>query len=229
MKRLKILIIEDDPYIAELIKLYSEKISHTRTGVSHAMGRNTFFYDSIPDLVVLDIMMPRMNGLEVCKAIRMDYQTPIILLTAKGESYDKINGFSLGIDDYIVKPFEPKELMARIKAVFRRTNPQIREHQLVEVPSLIINLTEFQVLLKGGKVEMPLKEISLLYYLASRSNQVFTRQQLLNEIWGIDFDGDPRTVDVHIKRIREKISDHPLWSLKTIRGVGYKFEVRQDE
>lgn len=228
MSGIKILVIEDDPYICELIRLYGEKNGyHLELAYDGESGLDKF-YQQTPDLVILDIMMPIMDGWEVCKYIRMDYLTPIIMLTARGEIYDRLKGFELGVDDYIIKPFEPDELMARIKAVLKRTNPHVEEPKIVEYPLLTINLTEYKVIFNGVEIDMPLKEISLLYYLAARPNQVFTRQQLLDEIWGYGYEGDPRTVDVHIMRIREKLHESPTWNFKTIRGVGYKFEVNKD-
>ncbi|MDF2904019.1 MAG: winged helix family two component transcriptional regulator [Bacillus sp. (in: firmicutes)] len=228
MSKVKILVIEDDPYICELIRLYGEKNGyHLDLAYDGEAGLDKF-YQQNPDLVILDVMMPKMDGWEVCKFIRIDYKTPIIMLTARGDIYDRLKGFELGVDDYVTKPFEPEELMARIKAVLKRTNPLLEESKLVEYPFLTINLAEYKVYLHGEEIEMPLKEISLLYYLATRPNQVFTRQQLLDEIWGFAYEGDPRTVDVHVKRIREKLQDEPTWNLKTIRGVGYKFEVQKE-
>jgi DNA-binding response OmpR family regulator len=228
-QKARILVIEDDPYICELIKLYGEKNGYEIKTANDGETGLDAFYEEPPDLVVLDIMMPKMDGYEVCKHIRLDFQTPIMMLTAKGEIYDKLKGFELGVDDYLVKPFEPEELLVRIKAILKRSNPGLHDKQVVEFPHLSVNLTEYKVELDGESIDMPLREISLLYYLASHPNQVYTRQQLLNEIWGMEFDGDPRTVDVHIKRIREKIREEAAWSLKTIRGVGYKFEVSQHD
>lgn len=221
-------MIEDDPYICELVRLYGEKNGyHLELAYDGESGLDKF-YQQKPDLVILDLMMPIMDGWEVCKYIRMDYNTPIIMLTARGEIYDRLRGFELGVDDYVIKPFEPDELMARIKAVIKRTNSQVEESKIVEYPFLTINLSEYNVIYNGAEIDMPRKELSLFYYLAIRPNQVFTRQQLLDEIWGYDYEGDPRTVDVHIKRIREKLQEEPTWNLKTIRGVGYKFEVSKD-
>lgn len=228
MSKIKILVIEDDLYIGELLRLYGEKYGyHLELAYDGEAGLEKF-YQQTPDLVILDLMMPKMDGWEVCKFIRMDYKTPIIMLTARGEIYDRLKGFELGVDDYVIKPFEPEELMARIKAILKRTNLLVEESKVIEYPSLTINLAEYKVYFQGTEIEMPLKEISLLYYLAACPNQVFTRQQLLDEIWGYAYEGDPRTVDVHIKRIREKLLDEPTWNLKTIRGVGYKFEVHKD-
>ncbi|HEY2419842.1 MAG TPA: response regulator transcription factor [Neobacillus sp.] len=228
MSKIKILVIEDDPYICELIRLYGEKNGYQLELAYDGESGIDKFYQQTPDLVILDLMMPIMNGWEVCKYIRMDYTTPIIMLTARGEIHDRLKGFEMGVDDYVIKPFEPDELMARIKAVLKRTDPMREDPKVVEYPFLTINLNEYKVIVTGEEIEMPLKEISLFYYLAARPNQVFTRQQLLDEVWGYGYEGDPRTVDVHIKRIREKLQDEQTWNLKTIRGVGYKFEVYKD-
>ncbi len=222
-KQLKILIVEDDPNICELIKLYTEKQGYLVITASNGEEGLERYFDENPDLVILDIMLPKMNGWEICQEIRRDQMTPIIMLTAKGESYDKIKGLDLGADDYVVKPFDPNELMARVKAVLRRTS-QIQEN--IELPNLVIDIKQYKVYIESIELVMPPKELELLYFLALNANQVFTRQQLLDRLWGYDYDGDPRTIDVHIKRIREKIGEQiNEWSLKTIRGVGYKFEV----
>ncbi len=225
-KQVKVLVIEDDPYIGELITLYAEKSGY-RVNVAHSgMKGLEMFYDNPPDLVILDIMLPEMDGWEVCKEIRRFEKTPVIMLTGKGESYDKLKGFDLGTDDYLVKPFDPNELMARIKAVLRRANPLFDAPEIIELPLLKIDLQRYQVTYDTQEIVFPPKEMEVLYFLASHANHVFTRQQLLDHLWGWDFEGDPRTVDVHIKRIREKLGDsNPYWRVKTIRGVGYKFEV----
>jgi DNA-binding response OmpR family regulator len=225
-KQVKVLFIEDDPYICELVTLYAEKSGYIVNVANNGMKGLEMFYDNPPDLVILDIMMPGMDGWEVCKEIRRFDKTPIIMLTGKGESYDKLKGFKLGTDDYLVKPFDPNELMARIKAVLRRTNPTLDANEIIELPLLKINLQQYKVTCEKQEIMLPPKEMELLYFLASHPNQAFTRQQLLEQIWGFDYEGDPRTVDVHIKRIREKLGDsNPYWKLRTIRGVGYKFEV----
>jgi len=203
-KQVNILIIEDDPAIGELITLYAEKSGYSVSVAHDGMKGLALFYERPPDLVILDIMLPEMDGWEVCQEIRRCEKTPIIMVTGKGESYDKLKGFDLGTDDYLVKPFDPGELMARIKAVLRRANPLFDAQEIV----------------------FPPREMEVLYFLASHANHVFTRQQLLDHLWGWDFEGDPRTVDVHIKRIRAKLGDsNPSWRVKTIRGVGYTFEV----
>lgn len=225
-KQVKVLVIEDDPYICELITLYAEKSGYIVNVANNGTKGLEMFYDNPPDLVILDIMMPEMDGWEVCKEIRRFDKTPVIMLTGKGENGDKLKGFDLGTDDYLVKPFDPNELMARIKAVLRRANPMLDANEIIELPLLKINLKQYKVTCDKHEIVLPPKEMELLYFLASHSNQVFTRQQLLDQIWGLDFEGDPRTVDVHIKRIREKLGDpNPYWKVKTIRGVGYKFEV----
>lgn len=225
-KQVKVLVIEDDPYIGELITLYTEKSGYIVKVASNGMTGLEMFHDTHPNLVILDIMMPEMDGWEVCREIRRFDKTPVIMLTGKGENSDKLKGFDLGTDDYLVKPFDPNELMARIKAVLRRTNPMLDANEIIELPLLTIDLQQYKVICDKHEIMLPPKEMELLYFLASHPNQVFTRQQLLDQIWGLDFDGDPRTVDVHIKRIREKIGDvNPYWMVKTIRGVGYKFEV----
>lgn len=225
MKDIKILVIDDDPYICELIRLYGEKEGYAMISAHDGMeGVHRFFVES-PDLVVLDIMLPEMDGWEVCREIRRDKPTPVIMLTGKGENYDKIKGFDLGADDYIVKPFDPTELMARIKAVLRRAYPLLNNGEVLELPSLTVDLKQYRVICRSLEMFLPPREMELLYFFVTHPNQVFTRQQMLDQIWGLDFEGDPRTVDVHIKRIREKLGETPYWRLKTIRGIGYKFEV----
>lgn len=225
-KQVQVLVIEDDPDICELITLYAEKNGYVVNVANNGMTGLDMFYDSLPDLVILDIMLPGMDGWEVCQEIRRFEKTPIVMLTGKGESYDKLKGFALGTDDYLVKPFDPNELMARIKAVLRRANPLFDADEIVELPALQIDLKQYKAICNQREIELPPKEMELLYFLASHANHVFTRQQLLDQIWGWEFEGDPRTVDVHIKRIREKLGDaNPHWQVKTIRGVGYKFEV----
>lgn len=226
MKKLTLLVIDDDPNICELIRLYSEKAGYEVKHETDGLLGLEAFYDHLPDLVVLDIMLPNLNGWEVCKQIRSNSQVPIIMLTGKGESYDKIKGLDLGADDYVVKPFDPKELLARMKAVLRRYNIFNGEQDVLTFPSLVIDMKQYKINYQGEYLTLPPKEIELLYYLASYANRVFTRQQLLDQVWGYEFEGDPRTVDVHIKRIREKLGKaNPDWELKTLRGIGYKFEV----
>ncbi|MBT2727394.1 response regulator transcription factor [Bacillus sp. ISL-75] len=225
-KQVKILVIEDDPYICELITLYAEKNEYQVNIANNGLKGLEMFYDNPPEIVILDIMIPEIDGWEVCKEIRRFDKTPIIMLTAKSENSYKLKGFQLGTDDYLVKPFDPNELIARIKAVLRRSNPLFYTNEILDLPLLKINLQQYNIIYDNHEIILPPKEMELLHFLVSNSNQVFTRQQLLNQIWGLDYEGDPRTVDVHIKRIREKLGDsNPYWKVKTIRGVGYKFEV----
>lgn len=235
MAKQKILIVDDDNNIAELIALYLTKECFETHIVNDGDLAISEFEKYQPDLMLLDLMLPGMDGHQICREIRAKSNTPIITVSAKGEVFDKVLSFELGADDYIEKPFEPKELVARIKAVLRRCAPQKKEETVaipqsnvkqVIYPDLDINLTNYSVVYKGQSVEMPPKEIELLYFLASSPNQVFTRDQLLDNIWGYEYIGDTRTVDVHIKRIREKLPDHEAWRLFTVWGVGYKFEVK---
>ena len=227
----KILIVDDDVNIAELISLYLLKECFDTMIVNDGEEALSVFPTYQPNLVLLDLMLPGMDGYQVCRELRKDSSVPIIMLSAKGEIFDKVLGLELGADDYIIKPFDSKELVARVKAVLRRYQPTVQEPEIpkgnyVEYPDLIINLTNYSVVYKGNSVEMPPKELELLYFLASSPTQVFTREQLLDHIWGYEYVGDTRTVDVHIKRLREKIKDHDNWSLSTVWGIGYKFEVR---
>ncbi len=223
-----VLIVEDDRNIAELLQMYLEKEGYAVTLAADGGQGLTKFRAIAPDLVLLDVMMPVMDGWSVCKAIRAEATTPIIMLTAKGETDDKVAGLKSGADDYITKPFEMKEVIARIEAVLRRTSgaePQSKARRLV-FDKLIIDMDAFELTVDGKKVSTPPREMELLYYLASSPNRVYTRNQLLDEVWGFDYFGDSRTVDVHIKRLREKLEGvSESWSLKTIWSVGYKFEV----
>ena len=224
----KVLIVEDDNNIAELLHLYLEKEGF-QTMVAHDGSRGLEFYRTFqPDLVLLDIMLPIMDGWSVLAKIREHDKTPVIMLTAKGETTDKVSGLEQGADDYIVKPFEMKEVLARIHAVLRRTGPEedtVKSRKL-SFQKLTINLDSYELLVDGQRVDTPPKELELLFHLASAPNRVFTRNQLLDEVWGFDYFGDSRTVDVHIKRLREKLEDiSEQWKLKTVWGVGYKFEV----
>jgi len=222
----KILVVDDDKHILELIKLYLDKEGYeTIVAVDGEDGLEKF-KSSAPKLVILDIMLPVMDGWQVCREIRRLDNTPIIMLTAKGEVFDKVLGLELGADDYIVKPFEPKELLARIKAILRRSNNKEETPDLVTYPDLTVDISDYTVEYAGTQMEMPPKEIELLYFLASHPNKVFTREQLLEQVWGFEYFGDSRTVDVHIKRIREKILGNGSWSVKTVWGIGYKFEVK---
>jgi DNA-binding response OmpR family regulator len=221
----KLLLVDDDKNISELIKMYLEKEGYTCIQAFNGKEAVEKMDQSI-DLVVLDIMLPLMNGWDVLKEVRKKYDTPVIMLTAKGETFDKVLGLELGADDYIVKPFEPKELIARVKAVLRRYKTA-ESSNTVNFEGITIDMDKFQVTIMGSTIEMPPKELELLHFLASNPNKVYTREQLLNEIWGYDFVGDSRTVDVHVKRLREKIETEDVsWSLKTVWGVGYKFEVK---
>ena len=223
----KVLIVEDDNNIAELLHLYLEKEGF-ETCVAKDGGKGVeFFRQFQPDLVLLDIMLPVMDGWSVLKKIREDAKTPVIMLTAKGETTDKVSGLEMGADDYIVKPFEMKEVLARIHAVLRRTSPEEEpQEKKLSFDKLVINLDSYELLVDGQRVDTPPKELELLFHLASAPNRVFTRNQLLDEVWGFDYFGDSRTVDVHIKRLREKLEDvSEQWRLKTVWGVGYKFEV----
>ena len=222
----KVLIVEDDNNIAQLLQLYLEKEGfETRTAPDGGKGVEEFrAWD--PDLVLLDIMLPVMDGWAVCRKIREAGKTPIIMMTAKGQTEDKVNGLEMGADDYIVKPFDMKELVARIKAVIRRFQAADAPEKELVFPGLTINISQYTVTYMGKPLEMPPREIELLYFLASHPGMVFTREQLLDHIWGYEYIGDTRTVDVHIKRLREKIKDNPHWSIATVWGIGYKFEVK---
>ena len=224
----KVLIADDDNNISELIKVYFEKDGF-QTVVAHDGKKAVeLFKSEAPSIVILDVMMPEMDGWQVCREIRRVSNIPIIMLTAKGETFDKVLGLELGADDYMVKPFDPKELIARVKAVLRRADTkETNADQEIVFPNLTINLTNYELKINGNIIEVPPKELELLYFLASNPNRVFTREQLLEEVWGFDYFGDSRTVDVHIKRLREKLEGvEGNWSLKTVWGVGYKFEVR---
>ena len=225
----KILIVDDDANIAELISLYLMKECYETMIVGDGEEALKVFPEFKPNLILLDLMLPGIDGYQVCRELRTSSQVPIIMLSAKGEIFDKVLGLELGADDYMIKPFDSKELVARVKAVLRRyqaapaaisTEPK-QQGEYVEYPDLIVNLTNYSVLYKGHSVEMPPKELELLYFLASSPNQV------LDHIWGYEYIGDTRTVDVHIKRLREKIKDHANWSITTVWGIGYKFEVKR--
>lgn len=228
----KILIVDDDNNIAELISLYLTKECYETTIVNDGEEALKVFDSFRPQLILLDLMLPGIDGYQVCREIRAKSSVPIIMLSAKGEVFDKVLGLEMGADDYIIKPFDSKELVARCKAVLRRYQPvkpaesSAPSAQIVEYPDLVINRTNYSVLYQGRAVEMPPKELELLYFLASSPNHVFTREQLLDQIWGYEYIGDTRTVDVHIKRLREKINDHEHWRIATIWGIGYKFETK---
>ena len=222
----KILVVDDDTNICELLRLYLTKEGYQVTVANDGEEGLEKFNQVKPDMVLLDVMMPKMDGLEVCRRIRKAGNTPVMMLTAKGETNDKVQGLKQGADDYLTKPFEMKELMARINAGLRRSEiPDDTKKKLV-FDKLVINLDSYELLVDGKKVDTPPKELELLYFLASSPNHVFTREQLLDQIWGYEYIGDTRTVDVHIKRLREKIKDHANWKISTIWGIGYKFEVR---
>ncbi len=230
----KILVVDDDINICELLRLYIEKEGYEVVIANDGGQAVTKFKTEKPDLVMLDIMLPVLDGWQVCREIRKTSQCPIIMLTAKGEVFDKVLGLELGADDYVVKPFETKEIVARIKAVLRRVNGQhtVLEDQTSEkevcYDKLVINLTNYELRVNNEQIDTPPKEMELIYHLASNPNRVFTRDQLLDEVWGFDYYGDSRTVDVHIKRLREKLEGvSDKWTLKTVWGVGYKFEVRE--
>lgn len=226
----KILIVDDDNNIAELISLYLTKECFETRIVNDGEQALKEFSVFQPDLILLDLMLPGIDGYQVCREIRHTSDVPIIMLSAKGETFDKVLGLELGADDYIIKPFDTKELVARVRAVLRRfkvkqpaANPS---EKCVSYPDLMINLTNYSVTYMGNHVDMPPKELELLYFLAASPNQVFTREQLLDHIWGYEYIGDTRTVDVHIKRLREKIKGNDSWALTTVWGIGYKFEVK---
>ena len=231
----KILIVDDDANIAELISLYLEKECYETQIVGDGEEALRVFPIFKPNLVLLDLMLPGIDGYQVCRELRATSSVPIIMLSAKGEIFDKVLGLELGADDYMIKPFDSKELVARVKAVLRRYQapaapaaPSLEQQgKYVEYPDLIGNLSNYSVTYMGHSIEMPPKELELLYFLASSPNQVFTREQLLDNIWGYEYIGDTRTVDVHIKRLREKIKDHKNWALTTVWGIGYKFEVKR--
>lgn len=228
----KILIVDDDENIAELISLYLTKECFDTKIVYNGEDALAALNSYSPNLILLDLMLPGMDGYQVCREVRAKSNTPIIMLSAKGEVFDKVLGLELGADDYIIKPFDSKEMVARVKAVLRRYQTSRQNEQTaskekcVYYPGLTVNLTNYSVLLDDVHVDMPPKELELLYFLTSSPNQVFTREQLLDQIWGYEYIGDTRTVDVHIKRLREKIKDHATWKLATVWGIGYKFEVK---
>ncbi len=232
----KILIVDDDANIAELISLYLAKECYDTLIVYDGEEAISKFREFQPNLILLDLMLPGIDGYEVCREVRKTSAIPIIMLSAKGEIFDKVLGLELGADDYMIKPFDSKELVARVKAVLRRTAANTTTNDVdttekgdyVSYPDLVINQTNYSVTYYQQPIEMPPKELELFYFLAVHPNQVFTREQLLDHIWGYEYIGDTRTVDVHIKRLREKIKDHSAWRLSTVWGIGYKFEVRKN-
>ena len=226
----KILIVDDEKNICDLLRMYLEKDGFRTIIANNGRAALQLFREREPDLVLLDIMLPELDGWQVCREIRKVSDKPIIMLTAKGETFDKVLGLELGADDYVTKPFETKEVVARVKAVLRRAggeNKPDKDIKEVEYDNLVVNLTNYEMRVKGVRVDTPPKELELIYHLASNPNRVFTRDQLLDSVWGFNYGGDnSRTVDVHIKRLREKIKDHDAWRISTIWGVGYKFEVK---
>ena len=222
----KILIVDDDENICEVIKMYLETTGYNVKVGHDGKAAKEEFVNFSPNLVVLDMMLPGIDGMEVLKWIRKDSNVPVIMLTAKGETFDKVLALEIGADDYVVKPFEPKELLARVKAVMRRYSGEEPDNVVLNFPGLTIDANSYKVIYNGEEVKTPPKEFELLHYLASNKNKVFTRDQLLCEVWGYDYPGDSRTVDVHIKRLREKLNGGEDWQLETVWGVGYKFEVK---
>jgi len=226
--KMTILLVDDDPNIAQLIRMYLEKEGYDVLTADRGDTALDIFRKNPPHLMLLDIMLPGMDGWSVCREVRRTSNIPIIMLTAKGETFDKVLGLELGADDYVVKPFEPKELIARIKAVARRYQGAETPGKEISFPGLTVNISCYSVVYEGKEIEMPPKELEVLYFLGSHANQVFTRQQLLEQVWGFDFYGDSRTVDVHVKRLREKLQgcEEYGWQIKTVWSVGYKFEVK---
>ena len=230
MSAIKIMVVDDDSNICELLRLYLEKEDFDAVIASDGAMAVTMFDTEKPDLILLDVMMPRLDGWQVCREIRKKSQCPIIMLTAKGEVFDKVLGLELGADDYVVKPFETKEVIARIKAVLRRSGiNEAKKQRQVEYEGLYINMENYELRVNGKVVDTPPKEMELIYHLASNPNRVYTRDQLLDEVWGFEYYGDSRTVDVHVKRLREKLDGvSDKWTLKTVWGVGYKFDVQDN-
>ena len=224
----KILIVDDDYNIAELLKIYLEKEKYETVLAHDGMEAITLFEKEQPDIVLLDVMLPKLDGWQVCRRLRENSLAPIIMLTAKGETFDKVLGFDIGCDDYIVKPFDAKEVVARVKAVLRRTQTTVDIKKELVFENLSININNYVMMVNGEQIDTPPKELELIYHLAGHPNRVYTRNQLLDEVWGFDYYGDSRTVDVHIKRLREKLEGvSEKWALKTVWGVGYKFETSE--
>ena len=227
----KILVVDDDTNICELLRLYLEKEGYSVTIANTGMQAVKLFAEHQPDLMLLDIMLPELDGWQVCREIRKKSNVPIIMITAKSETFDKVLGLELGADDYIVKPFDTKEVIARIKAISRRIGQGSTETEVKEVryDKLVVNMTRYELRVDGKVMDTPPKELELLFYLASNPNRVYTRDQLLDEVWGFEYYGDSRTIDVHIKRLREKLENvSDKWALKTVWGVGYKFEAEEE-
>ena len=227
----KVLVVDDDPNICDVLRMYLENEGYSVILSYDGEEALVKFNALKPDIILLDVMLPTLDGWQVCREVRKKSSVPIIMITAKGDTFDKVLGLELGADDYIMKPFDSKELVARVKAVLRRYQPvkveePAPELKCVKYPDLIVNLSNYSVIYKDNPIDMPPKELELLYFLASSPNQVFTREQLLDHIWGYEYIGDTRTVDVHVKRLREKIKDNDSWSLSTVWGIGYKFEVK---
>jgi len=223
----KILIVDDDKNISELLRLYLDKEGYETVCAFDGEEALAVFNEEHPNLILLDIMLPKIDGRQVCREIREGSDTPIIMLTAKGETFDKVLGLNLGADDYITKPFDSKEVVARVKAVLRRFHPAENDLKEVSYDKLTINLTNYSMIVNDEKIDTPPKELELIFHLASNPNRVFTRNQLLDEVWGFDYYGDSRTVDVHVKRLREKLENvSDKWALNTVWGVGYKFETK---
>lgn len=222
----KMLIVEDDENISELLGLYMEREGFQTVTAPDGEAALRLFKESDPDIVLLDVMIPKLDGWGVLREIRVESKTPVIMITAKGETTDKVSGLQMGADDYIVKPFEMKEVIARVYAVLRRTGTEEKQDKCLSFDNLVINMESFELTVCGSRIDTPPKELELLYFLASSPNRVYTRDQLLDEVWGFDYFGDSRTVDVHVKRLREKLEGaSDRWSLKTVWGVGYKFEL----
>ncbi len=229
MNKEKILVVDDDTSICELLRVYLEKEDYQVVIANDGMSAVSTFREESPSLVLLDIMLPKLDGWQVCREIRKFSETPIIMLTAKGEVFDRVLGLELGADDYVVKPFETKEIVARIKAVLRRSSSSASDElKEVHYDKLSINLTNYELKVNGVQIDTPPKEMELIFHLAKNANRVFTRDQLLDEVWGYDYYGDSRTVDVHVKRLREKLTGvSDKWELRTVWGVGYKFETKE--
>jgi DNA-binding response OmpR family regulator len=221
----KVLIVDDDENISEVIDMYLKSSGYSTKIALNGKEAQELYLDYNPDIVLLDVMIPYIDGIDILKWIRKQNETPVIMITAKGDTFDKVLALEIGADDYIVKPFEPKELVARVKAVLRRYSSENVKTEVIKLSDLSIDSTSYKVMHNGEEIKMPPKEFELLYYLASNKNKVFTRDQLLCEVWGYDYPGDSRTVDVHIKRLREKLSGGQQWEIQTVWGVGYKFEV----
>jgi DNA-binding response OmpR family regulator len=221
----KVLIVDDDENISEVIDMYLKSSGYSTKIALNGKEAQELYLDYNPDIVLLDVMIPYIDGIDILKWIRKQKETPVIMITAKGDTFDKVLALEIGADDYIVKPFEPKELLARVKAVLRRYSSENMKDEVIRLSDISIDSMSYKVIYNGEEVKMPPKEFELLYYLANNRNKVFTRDQLLCEVWGYDYPGDSRTVDVHIKRLREKLSGGEQWEIQTVWGVGYKFEV----